>query len=351
MINSSLYLSIKYVLSLHRFSQSIPDYISVEDDTYTGLDSKLYPLKKFSSKKNLGRTIILFPGASPTAENHPSFQFLGAALANIGFSVFIPRIPLLKELNISEENVDWFENAYRKILDREDVTGTSVSCVAVSFGGALLMKCLTQGFMKDNAPDSILTYGAMYDVESSLEYMTKNVITIKGKTVTFKPNEWGLVVCFHNFLGGIDVGYDTQPIREILALRVQNLDYSDELNSLDGNLRTLMRDILESRFSDEVLRILSLIIKDKKAEFDSFSPKGWASKINAKVFIMHGASDNMVPYNQAELLSNSIADSELFISYLYEHNEISDKSSTMHKINEMIRLVLFFNKFIKHHEN
>lgn len=351
MIYNSLYLSIRYVLSLHKFSKSIPDYISVTDSSYTGLDSQQYPVRNFKGKRNLNRTVILYPGASPTAERHPAFQFLGAALANVGFNVFIPRIPPLKKLDVSESNVEWFQNAYKQLTSHEDIQGTSVTCIAVSFGGAILMKCLSDGFMRDNEPRCILTYGTMYDVETSLSYMMKAESNINGKIVKFKPHEWAMVVCFHNFLPSVDVGYSTEFIQKILSLRVKDMDYKNELKQLEGDHLKLAEDVLSSTFSPEVMRILHIIMDKKKTELDAISPKLWASKINSKVFIMHGAADNMVPYNQAKLLAQNIKNSEYFISYLYEHNEISDKTSSMHKVKEMIRLIKFFNRFIKHHEN
>ena len=140
MFNKSLYLSLKYIISLMRFSNSIPDYIKVADSSYTGLDNTQLPLKVIKGPNSLNRTLILYPGASPSAEKHPSMIFLASVLANIGFSVYIPRIPLLKDLDISEKNVDWFVNAYSQIIARDDIIGSKVSCMGLSYGGAILLK-------------------------------------------------------------------------------------------------------------------------------------------------------------------------------------------------------------------
>jgi len=96
---------------------------------------------------------------------------------------------------------------------------------------------------------------------------------------------------------------------------------------------------------------IEIIQKEQIHQLDSISPKKWSDKIDSKVFIMHGANDNMVPYTQSTKLSNSISNSELFISYLYEHNEIAPKRSKSHKIKELIRLVNFFKKFLQYHED
>ena len=84
---------------------------------------------------------------------------------------------------------------------------------------------------------------------------------------------------------------------------------------------------------------------------DGISPQKWCGDITSKVYVMHGANDNMVPYTQSVELSENIDNAELFISYLYEHNEIAPKRSFFYKLNELKRLVFFIRKFIRHHED
>ena len=52
MMNKSLYLSIKYIISLMRFSKSIPSHIEISDSSYIGLDGNELPLKIIKSNKN-----------------------------------------------------------------------------------------------------------------------------------------------------------------------------------------------------------------------------------------------------------------------------------------------------------
>ena len=266
--------------------------------------------------------------------------------------MYIPRMPLLKDLDISEDNVDWFVNAYSQITARDDTRGSIVSCMGVSYGGAILLKSSLQKPMLSSPPHSITTYGTIYDVHNSLDFLINGKIMIKGKEVTIKPHEWGLVVCFHNFLNSIDIGYDTSNIEKILKLRVQ--DKHDEVDAekekLSGRERSLVDDILSSTISPEVKRILDIIFTDKMDALDGISPKNWCDQIKSKVFVMHGANDNMVPYTQSVALADHIKDSELFISYLYEHNEIAPKRSIIYKLNELMRILFFIKRFIRHHE-
>ena len=351
-LNSKL-LAVKYVVSLLKFSKNIPNHIQVIDSYYLGVNSEELPLKIIKGKNPLGRTIILYPGASPLGEEHPAMIFLGSALANIGFNVYIPRIPLLKKLDISEKNVELFDNAYQQLSIIDDIKDTKVTCMGVSYGGAILLKCSLSGFMNKKKPHCLITYGTIYDIPTSLEFLMSGNLNIKGKTVNIKPHEWGVIVGFYNFLSKIDVGYDTSDIQSVLKIRIR--DKVDEAfqsaEKLDQRNKQLALDILNGTMSDEINRIISIIQAEQIHTLDSISPRNWCEKIHSKVFIMHGANDNMVPYTQSIKLSKHIDSSELFISYLYEHNEIAPKRAKSHKLKELLRLIKFFEKFLKYHEN
>ena len=349
--NNSLYLSIKYMISLMRFSKSIPSHIKVTDSTYIGLNGDKLPLKIIKSRNTLNRTLIIFPGASPTAEEHPGLLFLSSVLANIGFNIYIPRMPLLKKLNISEDNVNWFAHGYSQLIKRDDIQGSRISCMGVSFGGAILLKASQNKLMLASPPHSILTYGTYYDVRKSMDFLIHGTINIKGKDIAIQPHEWGLVVFMHNFLASVDVGFNSSHLQEILALRVQDKNVDKQLLNLSEKDRQLMNDILTSTISDEVARIIDIIFKEKMNILDSISPKNWCKNINTKIYVMHGANDNMVPYTQSVDLANHLPNSELFISYLYEHNEIAPKRSFIYKIKELLRIVSYMRGYIKYHEN
>ena len=46
---------------------------------------------------------------------------LGMTMAHLGYSIFIPRIPPLKELKINHENVDWFIHFYQTFCKKRSL--------------------------------------------------------------------------------------------------------------------------------------------------------------------------------------------------------------------------------------
>ena len=78
--------------------------IKIDIHQYDGLNGENSPVKVITPLNYRNKTIILYPGASPYAEKHPKIEMLGVSLAQNGYKVFIPRIPPLKRLDISEIN-------------------------------------------------------------------------------------------------------------------------------------------------------------------------------------------------------------------------------------------------------
>ena len=350
----SFWKAVKFAYSMVMYAKRKPPSVTITEEYYSGINNESLPLHVFNSSRNKsGRSIILFPGASPTAEKHPAMEFLGNILSNLGYRIFIPRIPPLKNLNISDVNIPWIDKAYKEIINRSDVDNDKTMCIGISYGGSLILKSSLSGTMKSRKPRSLLLFGSFYDINSTLEFITTGKIVIKGEEKTIKPHEWGLIVGFHNFLPKIDAGFDTSKIQRVLKLRVREMEEeADKLAaSLPDNQKSLIRSIFKPEISAEVKKLIDIIFDDLEGELNTISPKNWCSEVDNKVFIMHGAGDNMVPYTESVRLKANIPKSELFISYLYEHNEIAPKKFVFHKIKELFRIILFYTKIFEYNDN
>ena len=124
-----------------------------------------------------------------------------------------------------------------------------------------------------------------------------------------------------------------------------------QLNKLPAKEKIILTDILEGNRNKEIDRIINLFLDELRDEFILLSPRYWSNKINNKVFIFHGANDSMVPYTESIALSKNIIDSELFISYLYEHRKISSNKGMFFKIKEFWGMIIFFSRFINYNES
>ena len=343
------YLSaIKYIIGLIKFNENKIDEIKFSDESYKGLDGSNIILRVFYCKKNNSQSIIIFPGASPYAEEHPGMIMLGNALRNAGYNVFLPRIPNLKKLLLVKENVNWFSHCYEELLKHKAVNG-KVMVVGLSYGGANLLKASMNDAMVKNAPKSILSYGTYFSIDSALNFFVSGKITYQNKTYNIKPHEWGTIVLFYNFFKTIDTKYDKNKITNLLKYRIEDNDkkvkeFLEELNKEDKEFVT---KILDGIINQEIKIIINQMLESNKKLLEYLSPDKWAMNIQNKVFVIHGANDSMVPFTESVYLAKTIPNSKLLISFLYEHREISTDRGILFKLKELIKMVMFFAYYFR----
>lgn len=354
MISPATYIqSAKYINYLLRYNGNSQSDLLIEDRHYPGLNGESPQLKVFNPKKQNGKVIILFSGASPYAEEHPKMIMLGIVLAKLGYKVYIPRIPPLKNLDISIINVQWIIHFYLWMLDEEKYNSSQISIVGLSYGGALMLKALLNSAFKQNPPNSILTYGTYFDAESTIKFLLSAEISINGKLYYIPPNEWGLVVIFQNYLKNLHLDWDTAGVQEAVVLHIQEKfterDY--QIGKLPYDQKKIIRSVISGKTIPEVKNICHAMILNEKSTFNSLSPKYWSESINQKIFILHGSNDSMVPYTESIQLAEKLNNSDLLISHIFEHKDVVSTNSAFFNAREVYRLIHFFAKFFNHYEN
>ena len=115
--------------------------------------------------------------------------------------------------------------------------------------------------------------------------------------------------------------------------------------------RSFLHNIFDANVKDDILDEINRVIGQEQSYIEFLSPEFWVDKINNKVFIMHGSNDSMVPYTESIELDKNIKDSSLFISYMYEHKEISTNRGIPFKVKEIIKMFLFFRGYFKYNES
>ena len=350
---NSYYQSIRFVNSLLRFNEETSASTIINNQNYDGLQGECPPVKIIVPQKPDGRVLILYPGASPYAEEHPKILILGTLLAQIGFTVYIPRIPPLKNLDISEVNVGWFIHFYQWLLDVKKVEAQQTAMVGISYGGGLMLKALLKIKEQSPMPKTIMTYGTFSDAESTIKFLLTGEISDKGKTFCITPNEWGLIVIFQNFLKNLDLEWDTAGVQNVIQLHIQGKfdEQQQQMAGLPPEQNEIAQSIISGKASPAVKELAWEIISNEQDPLKKLSPKQWCNEISQKIFILHGANDSMIPFTESIQLAEYLTDNELLISHLYEHKEISTKKGRIFNANEVMKLIQFYAKFFSHNEN
>ena len=318
-----------------------------EDGTWPGPDGNPTPYRKFSPQRSNHEWLLLYPGASPYGEQHPAMNQLSRAAAVSGYTVVIPRIPSLMALEVKPEVHEWIQHFYRWFRSRLPTGTKAVRIMGASFGGPLLLRCLQDGPLKENPPESFLMYGPYFDFNSILDYLCTGELTYEGKTWVQPVHEWGLVVIFHNYLKLIDPGYSVEGLKQVLKIRVKDNEEGSNaaLEKLTGKERELGDALLTGKATEEVKRLVKLIKTANAETFRELSPSTYADRTPIKVHIIHGRTDTMVPFTESIKLAEALPDSELLLTGLYEHSEMTD-GGLLSKIREAWKVLLFLKSYL-----
>jgi esterase/lipase len=325
----------------------------VEISQYGGLNGLDPPVKIITPLKYRKKVIILYPGASPYAEEHPTMGMLGIVLAQNGYKVFIPRIPPLKILDISAVNVEWFICFYQWLLDVHKLESHNIAMVGISYGGGIMLKAYLQLKEFVTPPKILMTHGTYADAESTLRFLLTGAISNHGVQYTITPHAWGLIVIFQNYLKNLELDWDTTGVQEVMGLEIQARfdDRDNVINKLPKFQQNIVSSVLSGKGTAEVMALCQAMIQNEIETLQDLSPKYWCHKIHQKVFIFHGANDSMIPFTESIQLAESIPNSELLISFIYEHKEISTDRGMYYKLKEYMRMLQFFSKFYYYNEN
>ena len=342
--------AIKYVRYLATFKEENIPSIKYNDETYTGLDGNETIVRIFKTKNSNAQSIIIFPGASPYAENHPGMIMLGSCLRNVGYNVYLPRIPALKNLILEKENVDWFAHCYKELADNKIKSKNNIMIVGLSYGGASLLRASLDERMQSPKPKSILSYGTYYSIDTALDFFITGIIKHKNKEYKITPHEWGPVVMFYNFFDSITTSYDKEKIIKVLKYRIKDEDklLKKEVELLPEKEKKLIKNILNGVLTDEMKNMVDAMIEKNMDLLKFLSPENWIQSIKDHVFIMHGANDSMVPFTESLFLDKNLKNSTLLISFLYEHREISTNRNIFFKLKEFFKLIQFNAKYIRY---
>ena len=336
------------IYGLRHYQKSAPSSIIEENSFYPGLNDENIPLKIFSPNIPHRSTLILYPGATVKGEAHPKMITLARSLAVNGIKVFLPRIPPLIDLRLTKEIFLLTVHFYKWVINNSE-NNDPINLAGVSFGGVIVLKACLDPFLIKNKPKSILVFGTSYDVGTSMEFMFSGKINHGGKAIDIKPDPWSIIVLFHNYLHQINIGYETTEVAKGISYFINQEDKKLEelISQLKGPEKNLINDIRGLNISDEIKRIMKIILKDCSDQLEFFSPKFWCNNIPNNIFILHGTNDSLSPYTESVKLDKKLQSSNLLITRLFEHREISNKISFITKCRETINIYKFLSRYFK----
>ena len=248
------------------------------------------------------QSVVLGHGIHCQGIDEPRLVAFARHLAGVGFVVLTPELKDLKDYRITDEarrvmtlSVKWLGTVGPKTeSDRPGVIG-------FSFSGATALLVAMDPNLRDGI-EYVASVGGYHDLNRTLHYL----LTGRERTPTgvrLRPaHDYGLVVLAYQFLDRLVPRDERQSARGVLrAWLRENRSGAMALASERRSVAT--ERLYQCLFSEELERYsgpMARWLDRDRAALKALSPRDKLSHITARVYLLHGADDNVIPPSETE---------------------------------------------------
>jgi len=289
--------------------------------------------------------IVLLPGIHHLGIYDPRFVNFSRALASSGFAVLTPVLASLADYHVDASSIPTIGAAPAWLAQR---LGTGpVTVIALSFSGglALLAACDHQ-----YAPHvrALVLFGGYENLERVSRFLTTGHEEFPdGRVIPAPAHDYGASVFVYAHLSQFFDAKDIPAAHE--ALKYWLWEEPDKaqpwLDTLNPPARKLLDELMARRIDLVRQQLLDAIHADK-SELAGLSPHGHIAGLRVPVFILHGASDTVIPPAESLWLEKEIPQRDLravLITPAFTHVDPQHQASWMDKV----RLVNFIAGVLK----
>ena len=313
--------------------------VSVEDVTIDTKDGPVPGRLYLPSGVTKPRGIVVLPGIHHLGIYDPRFVNFSRALAASGFAVLTPVLASLADYHVDAASIPTI-GASPAWLERRLGTGP-VTVIALSFSGglALLAACDPQ-----YAPHmrALVLFGGYENLERVARFLATGQEEFPdGRIVPAPAHDYGASVFVYAHLPQFFAAQDIPAAHEALKywLWEEPENAQPWLDKLSPPARQLL-DALMSRRIDLVRPQLLAAIHADAAELASLSPDGQIAQLRIPVFILHGATDTVIPPAESLWLEKEVPRRDVravLITPAFTHVDLQHKASWA----DQLRLVDF----------
>lgn len=287
--------------------------------------------------------MVVVPGLHQLGMDEPRLVNFAKSLAETGVEVLTPQMDALADYRVEPQSIEaigtWAQFLARRVETRVGVLGLSFA------GGMSLMAAADPKYSNDIS--FVAAVGAQDDVQRVEHYLIEGETRWPdGRPLKIPPHEYGwlILICSHpeDFFPSEDVEGARESLRLLLHENMKQAEAQAGRLSTEGQL--LMRAIFEHHreiFRDKLLAD----VEKHKSEAIAVSPHNHIQDLKAKVLLLHGEGDDVIPPSETEWLARDVPKGDLqeaLISRAISHVSLEkepgwrDQAAVMHWIALML---------------
>lgn len=286
--------------------------------------------------------IVIVPGIHYLGMDEPRLVAFAHSMAGCGLRVLTPELPGSRDYRIVPADVQAIGDSVQWL---QRATGHPVGLMGLSFSGGLALMAAARP-PYSNEVSFVFSVGAHDDLyRVAMFYATGADPLPDGDVERETPNAYGPLVLEYEHLEDFTHPRDTETLRPVLRARLYANPALEK--QLMAKLTPAQKDEYD-RLIDVSKQAWALAESNKKhaAEMAAVSPHGHLAGLHVPVFLLHGRSDNLIPFAEAEWLARDLPRNtlkELLISPLIGHvtvngenSSISDKWKLLHLLAQVM---------------
>jgi pimeloyl-ACP methyl ester carboxylesterase len=252
--------------------------------------------------------IVLQHGAAAGGKEDPRLVALAGQLAQARFAVLVPEMPGARAFQVSSAEIPLLLGAVDYLHARRDQLFQG----PLGIGGFSVAAGLAIHAALQHEPpgqiDFILGVGGYYNLPQTLSYMTTGYLEVDGEFIHRQPNDYGKWVFVLSNLHWLEDRQQRELLRQIGERRLASVD--TVLEPLISQLRDEGLSVYRCIDNRDPLLSMTLLQQLPGALRSELSRLDLANKelstLQARVLLLHGRDDNVIPYTQSIALGGAL---------------------------------------------
>ncbi len=288
--------------------------------------------------------VIVLHGVHHLGIEEPRLVAFAKGLSSHGFLAITPELNDLADYRVTPETIQTIGECAHFVRQH---SGKPATIIGLSFAGGLALMAAAEPQWRDDI-GLIVAVGGYDDLQRVLEYYATNLITVlSGKVTKLPAHEYGPLICVYDYPAEFFSPRDVPAARD--TLRYLLWEDRSRAQAEAKRLTPQGEQLMDSLFQHHIDALAPVLLRGIRKYHDrlaAISPRGHLAGLQAAVYLLHGAADNVVPASETEWLERDVPSRCLrmaVISPVVSHLDLAtsptlaDKLKLIHFMSDLLR--------------
>ncbi len=254
--------------------------------------------------------MVVCHGVHHLGVDEPRMMKFARAIASSGVAVLTPELKELADYHIDPKSITTIGRA--SVMLKSRVKRSGVGVLGLSFAGGLSLLAASE---PEFAPsiEFVVSVGGHDELERVARFfVTDEIDTVDGGKLKLHAHDYGAVVLVYMYVDHFFTGRDVPAARE--AIRLWLWEKFDDARAEAKKLTTEGQDKIALVFGhrEDVLRPeIERVIATHTVDMKRVSPHGALDGLRARVFLLHGEGDTVIPASETRWLARDVPEGGL----------------------------------------